>query len=96
MNYIEVVRINERYHNKGDKMETGEAVTTCAECGMIISRRGEYHPYAACLIFKACGSGSETRANLSRVVDYGMRTSKQKRSLESGMLNLTNVRPKAR
>jgi hypothetical protein len=32
---------------------------------------GEYHPYAACLMFKACGDGSVVRANLDAVLAEG-------------------------
>jgi len=35
----------------------------CAECGMSCSPN-EYHPYAACLMFKACHNGDTVRANL--------------------------------
>lgn len=43
----------------------------CAECGMTMEKPGEYHPYAACLMFKACHSSTTVRANLSAVVEYG-------------------------
>jgi hypothetical protein len=35
----------------------------CAECGMLTSGE-DYHPYGACLMFKACGDGAVVRANL--------------------------------
>lgn len=38
----------------------------CAECGMNV-RLGEYHPYAACLMFKGCGDGETVRANLDAI-----------------------------
>jgi len=41
-------------------------VTICAECGMEV-RRGEYHPYAACLMFKACGDRETVQSNLLEI-----------------------------
>jgi hypothetical protein len=38
--------------------------TTCTECGMCC-KPGEFHPFAACLMFKACHDGDVVRANLS-------------------------------
>ena len=43
-----------------------EQLTTCAECGMSVETN-EYHPYAACLMFKACRDSSIVRENLNAV-----------------------------
>jgi len=40
----------------------------CQECGMT-TEKGEYHPYAACLMFKASGKGDTVRMNLKAVGD---------------------------
>jgi hypothetical protein len=45
----------------------------CQTCGMICYP-GEYHPYAACLMFKACHNGDEVRANLNAVQADTLRT----------------------
>jgi len=45
-------------------------VDHCRECGMPVSDR-EYHPYAACLMFKGGGTASDVRANLKAVLDRG-------------------------
>ena len=42
----------------------------CAECGME-TKPGEYHPYAACLMFKASHSSDVVRANLGAVIEHG-------------------------
>ena len=42
----------------------------CAACGMMC-HSGEYHPYLACLAFKACKDGDTVRANIEAVVEYG-------------------------
>lgn len=42
---------------------------TCQECGMTVES-GEYHPYAACLMFKACGNADTVRGNLQDVLDH--------------------------
>lgn len=36
----------------------------CAKCGMPC-RAGEYHPFAACLMFKACHNSETVRANIA-------------------------------
>ena len=40
--------------------------TECSQCGMVV-KSGEYHPYAACLMFMACKDGATVRANLEAV-----------------------------
>jgi hypothetical protein len=42
----------------------GPSMAPCADCGMPCSPN-EYHPYAACLMFKACHDGEQVRANLN-------------------------------
>lgn len=37
---------------------------TCTECGMLCAVR-EFHPFAACLMFKACRDSDKVRANLA-------------------------------
>lgn len=44
----------------------------CAECGMVCEP-GEYHPYAACLMFKACQNSATVRANLEAVKRHAKR-----------------------
>ena len=47
--------------------------TMCQECGMLVENN-EYHPYAACLMFKSCKDNEMVRGNLISVrnhaVDY--------------------------
>lgn len=45
------------------------AESYCHACGMPCGN--EYHPYAACLMFKQCGSRDEVEANLAAVAEYG-------------------------
>jgi len=52
--------------------------TTCAECGMPVDN--EYHPYAACLMFKSCHNSEEVKANLKAVLDEGEALAYAKRS----------------
>lgn len=42
--------------------------TVCIECGMMCEAV-EYHPYAACLMFKQCLNSETVRANLQAVRD---------------------------
>lgn len=43
-----------------------EPTRLCGTCGMPCTS-GEYHPYAACLMFKACHNSETVRANLEAV-----------------------------
>ena len=40
----------------------------CYHCGMQV-RAGEYHPFAACLMFKGCGDREVVQANLKSVTE---------------------------
>jgi hypothetical protein len=42
----------------------------CHCCGMYC-KPTEYHPYAACMMFKLCKDSDEVRANLQAVIDHG-------------------------
>lgn len=53
-------------------MSTGTTLAPCGECGMPCAL-GEYHPYAACLMFKACNDGDTVRSNLAAVRASGAR-----------------------
>lgn len=44
-------------------MQADTTLAPCGECGMPCTR-AEYHPYAACLMFKACQNSDTVRANL--------------------------------
>lgn len=41
----------------------------CLECGML-TRLGEYHPYAACLMFRACRDSALVREHLYAAVTH--------------------------
>ena len=41
----------------------------CGECGMPCLP-GEYHPYAACLLFRACRNSDTVRGNLQDAQDH--------------------------
>jgi hypothetical protein len=55
----------------------------CAECGMLTSPE-DYHPYGACLMFKACHNGAVVRANLWAI---------QERSYDIGRRSGENCKP---
>lgn len=42
----------------------------CKQCGMLVEPANAYHPYAACLMFKACRDGNVVQANLDAVVTH--------------------------
>lgn len=50
---------------------------TCRECGMPVDAASTYHPYAACLMFKACGDGEVVQANLDAVVAHGYQMARE-------------------
>lgn len=39
----------------------------CAECGMVTLTPNEYHPFAACLMFKSCHDSAVVRSNLDAI-----------------------------
>lgn len=44
----------------------GFSMTPCSDCGMPCAPN-EYHPYAACLMFKACHNSETVKANLQAI-----------------------------
>ena len=49
--------------------------TRCPGCGMPLGLPNEvaqYHPYAACLMFKDCRNAATVRANLESILRHGM------------------------
>lgn len=47
------------------------ALPACAKCGFVLAHPNEYHPYAACLMYKQCKNEDVVRSNLKAVVDFG-------------------------
>ena len=50
----------------------------CTSCGMPCPPN-EYHPYAACLMFRTCNDENTVRSNLQAVVDHGAALTRAKR-----------------
>lgn len=50
-------------------MSNKTETTSCVECGMPVS--GQYHPYAACLMFKSCKNSETVEINLKAVLNEG-------------------------
>lgn len=65
----------------------------CAQCGMRTDGPAVYHPYAACLMFKACKNGDTVQANLDAVVKYGrdMERKEQERAVAIARRDSGNV-----
>ena len=42
----------------------------CHECGMELGSEDEYHPYAACLMYRGCGSRQRVVAELKVVAEH--------------------------
>lgn len=72
------------------------ALTPCGDCGMPVAAK-EYHPYAACLMYKASGDPDTVRANLGSVVAHGVMTEQMHREEEGSqcyaLLALELIRP---
>lgn len=64
----------------------------CAGCGMTTFGPRDYHPYAACVMFRQLRDGSNVEANLRAVVEYGMKCQKQGVSLDKAMRDITAAR----
>jgi hypothetical protein len=46
-------------------------VSLCYGCGMAVGAEDEYHPHAACLMFRACEDAAQVNDNLAAVVEHG-------------------------
>lgn len=57
----EVLKLAEAVQQKISTMDK------CGDCGMSINFPYEYHPYAACLMFKSCKDGKTVRGHLNTV-----------------------------
>ena len=49
----------------------GKIMPACADCGMVLIGVNEYHPYAACLMYKASKDEDTVRKNLLGVLSHG-------------------------
>ncbi len=58
---------------------------------MILKTNREYHPYAACAMFKILLNSDAARANLESAVEYGMRAERSGVSLAEAMSDFNNV-----
>lgn len=52
----------------------------CSECGMPVDSVETYHPYAACLMFKACLDSEVVQANLDAAVAHGYQLAQERGS----------------
>jgi len=48
--------------------------THCAECGMVLLDPAEYHPYAACAMYKQWQDSHAVRVNLKSIMQHGRGT----------------------
>lgn len=48
----------------------------CADCGMVLDSPMEYHPYAACLMYKQSRDRKSVIENLKSVIEVGIRHEK--------------------
>lgn len=54
----------------------------CVQCCMACEP-GEYHPYAACLMYKACLNAETVRVNLDAVLEHGRRKGQRESALSA-------------
>jgi hypothetical protein len=52
----------------------------------------DYHPYAACVMFRQLSNSDKVESNLRAVVEYGMRAERGGVSLETAMRDISKVR----
>ena len=62
----------------------------CKECGMPVDDSVTYHPYAACLMFKACQSSDVVQANLDAVIFHGIEIGEASATPKDGADNRAN------
>ena len=63
----------------------------CAECGMTLQTTREFHPWAACVFFKAGRTAPTVRGNIKAIVEYGMKAQKKGVSLKDAMADVAKV-----
>ncbi len=51
-------------------------MTKCNQCGMTLENN-EYHPFAACLMFRSCRDSVTVRTNLSAVQTHSVELATQ-------------------
>ncbi len=54
--------------------------------------RAEFHPYAACTMFRQLRDGVKVKANLRFVVAFGMKAQRRGIDLDTAMRDITSVR----
>jgi hypothetical protein len=72
--------------------EDAAGFTKCAACGMLTYSARDFHPYAACVMFRQTSSSEKVEANLRHVVEYGMKAQASGVDLETAMCDITKVR----
>ena len=64
-----------------------DEVSSCAQCGMPVCI-GDYHPFAACLMFRGCGEADTVTDNLDALVSRWTDQGELKANIESGRMAL--------
>ena len=67
-----------------------EEATCCKECNMWV-KPNEFHPFAACLMFKHCRNSDMVRANLAFVQNKGFEEGQARAEQDFGMTSNTEV-----
>ena len=62
---------------------------SCIICSMPRNGVKEFHPYAACSMFKVCHNSRTVHENLRAVVEYGMEAERAGVSLDRAMNDIT-------
>lgn len=57
----------------------------CGECEMLV-KPAEYHPYAACVMYRQLGQVDKVTSNLHAVVDYGIELEQARQNTKAEML----------
>ena len=74
--WVRIFSIDGLYENVSPKP------SRCGSCGMEIEHPREYHPFAACLMFKGGGHPDQVRANLVSVAFFVSDVKEQERASE--------------
>lgn len=63
----------------------------CKNCDMLLSNDTEYHPYAACVMYRQTGQSEKVGNWLEQIVRYGMMAQEQGVSLGDALRDITKV-----
>jgi hypothetical protein len=74
---------------KNDAANGAKPFARCPDCGMTLDGPSDYHPYAACVMFRQLGQTEKVEDLLLTIVKYGARCQEQGIDIKTAMRDVT-------